>query len=68
MDAKEILYKHSALNNDGFTSGQVKWILEAMEEYKNQPEYRCDMCNDSGVVQIGEEEYSECPCVTDDRK
>lgn len=72
MKAKEILYKHSALNKDGFTSGQVKWILEAMEEYKSQPEYRCDMCKDSGAVVTGCSEdghtiYSTCPCVNDER-
>lgn len=72
MKAKEILYKHSTLNKDGFTSGQVRWILDAMEEYaeyvKNNPhEYRCDMCKDSGGVIVGEGEYATCPCVNDER-
>jgi hypothetical protein len=30
-------------------------------------EYRCDDCKDSGAVRVGEYEYSECPCLTDDR-
>lgn len=34
--AKEILHEHATKNEDGFTSGQVKWIVEAMEEYANQ--------------------------------
>lgn len=34
--AKEILYQKATDNKDGFLTGQVKWILEAMEEYKNQ--------------------------------
>ena len=29
--------------------------------------YRCDVCKDSGAVKTGEFEYSECPCVSDDR-
>lgn len=33
MTAKEILLKKAAEYNDGFTSGQIKWIVEAMEEY-----------------------------------
>ena len=33
--AKEILYSHATKNNDGLMSGQVRWIVEAMEEYKN---------------------------------
>lgn len=35
MIAGIVLYKHAALNNDGFTAGQVKWIVAAMEEYSN---------------------------------
>ncbi len=31
--AKEILHEKATENNDGFLSGQVKWIIEAMEEY-----------------------------------
>ena len=31
--AKEILYSHATKNNDGLMSGQVRWIVEAMEEY-----------------------------------
>lgn len=31
--AKEILMDKATANNDGFLSGQVKWIVEAMEEY-----------------------------------
>lgn len=34
--AKEILYEHAEKNKDGFMSGQVKWIVEAMEEYGEQ--------------------------------
>jgi len=30
-------------------------------------EYRCDMCKDSGAVRVGEYEYANCPCLTDDR-
>lgn len=29
--------------------------------------YRCDVCKDSGAVKTGEFEYSEFPCVSDDR-
>jgi len=29
--------------------------------------YRCDVCKDSGAVKTGEFEYSECPCISDDR-
>ena len=29
--------------------------------------YRCDVCRDSGAVKTGEFEYSECPCISDDR-
>ena len=81
MKAKEILYKHSTLNKDGFTSGQVKWILDAMEEYakykidilKIKVEQGCDMCNDSGAVTTGISEdghtiYSVCPCVDNESK
>lgn len=28
--ARAILYDHAIKNNDGFTTGQVKWILDAM--------------------------------------
>lgn len=31
--AKEILYDKCSEYNDGMMSGQVKWIVEAMEEY-----------------------------------
>lgn len=34
--AKEFLHEKATLYNDGFLSGQVKWIVEAMEDYKNQ--------------------------------
>ena len=34
--AKEILYKKATENNDGFLTGQVRWIVDAMEEYKEQ--------------------------------
>lgn len=34
--AKEILHEHAAKNNDGFLSGQIKWLVEAMEEYAKQ--------------------------------
>jgi len=33
MTAKKILLKKAANHDDGFTSGQIKWIIEAMEEY-----------------------------------
>lgn len=29
--------------------------------------YRCDVCKDSGAVKTGEFEYSNCPCVSDER-
>lgn len=34
--AKEILMEKATKNNDGFLSGQPRWIIEAMEEYANQ--------------------------------
>lgn len=30
--------------------------------------YRCDICKDSGAVKTGEYEYSDCPCLSDDRR
>jgi hypothetical protein len=29
--------------------------------------YRCNVCKDSGAVKTGENEYSTCPCVDDER-
>lgn len=34
--AKEILHDKANKYQDGFLSGQVKWIVEAMEEYAKQ--------------------------------
>lgn len=34
--AKEILYEKATQYNDGFLTGQVKWIAEAMEDYAKQ--------------------------------
>lgn len=33
IKAKEILLSHAEKNKDGFMAGQIKWILQAMEEY-----------------------------------
>lgn len=34
--AKEILYEKAAKYKDGFMTGQFKWLLEAMEEYRSE--------------------------------
>lgn len=34
--AKEILHDKAHQYNDGFMTGQPKWIVEAMEEYAKQ--------------------------------
>ena len=34
--AKEILYEHCEKNGGAMLPGSVKWIVEAMEEYKSQ--------------------------------
>jgi len=31
-------------------------------------DYSCDVCEDSLILQVGENEYSECPCVKDNEK
>ena len=41
----------------------TKWCLLQTNNY-----YTCDMCNDNLVVEVGENEYSECPCVKDNEK
>lgn len=34
--AEEILYDHATKADDGFMTGQVKWIVEAMLEFAKQ--------------------------------
>lgn len=41
----------------------TKWCLLQTNNY-----YTCDLCNDNLVVEVGENEYSECPCVKDNEK
>lgn len=36
--AKEILHEKAAKYKDGFLSGQMKWLIEAMNEYASQPQ------------------------------
>lgn len=43
--ANEILIAKAIANNDGFTAGQIKWIVEAMEEYAKQ--FSCEGDNDN---------------------
>jgi hypothetical protein len=43
------------------------WVTKALqkheEEKKHKPDHNCPHCKGSGGVQVGEGEYSECPCV-----
>lgn len=57
ITGQEILHRHAIKNNDGFLSGQIKWILEAMEEYKShsdkllaEKQERLDKCNKSNQM------------------
>jgi hypothetical protein len=34
--AREILHEKATKNNDGFLSGQIRWIVDAMEEYAKE--------------------------------
>ena len=34
--AARILYKHARKNHDGFMTGQIRWIITAMFEFKNK--------------------------------
>lgn len=36
-------------------------------ELRNNENYRCYICKDTGAVKVGENKYSNCHCVTDDR-
>ena len=36
-------------------------------ELRKNEDYKCGICKDSGAVKVGEYEYSDCPCLTDDR-
>lgn len=56
--AREILHEKATKNNDGFLSGQIRWIVDAMEEYakeyyteakklnKAPVKLRCQMCEE----------------------
>lgn len=34
--ARKVLHETASKNNDGFMSGQVRWILDAMQEFFRQ--------------------------------
>jgi len=34
-------------------------------DLKKNNYYTCDMCQDNLVVEVGENEYSNCPCISD---
>jgi hypothetical protein len=40
--------------------GYSKWATLINNNY-----YTCDICHDNLVVEVGENEYSTCPCVSD---
>ena len=52
--AKEVLTEKAIQNNDGFLTGQIKWLVEAMEEYANSKLINLDDC-------LAEKMYSERP-------
>lgn len=41
--AEKILYAKAEKYNDGFTAGQPKWIIEAMEEYAHHWKFHHDV-------------------------
>lgn len=41
--AKEILYETATKYDDGFLSGQVRWIIDAMELYADELKYENEM-------------------------
>ncbi len=57
--AKEILYAKARSKNDGFTSGQVGWIAEAMEEYLNQHKQQV-------VVRVAEDNQFKLISISED--
>lgn len=58
--AKEILHDKAAQYNDGFMTGQVKWIVEAMEEYAKlrteDLEFEIQMLKEQVTIGIQESE------------
>lgn len=57
--AKEILYEKAAQNNDGFLSGQMKWLIEAMNEYASQTQPFSKADYEAGFDQGYKEGYAD---------
>jgi len=57
--AKEILFEHAAKNEDGFLTGQPKWIVEAMEEHAktNMMKVWNDIHNNDTLIHNNFEDY-----------
>lgn len=61
---KQDKYKTEYVDSD-FSMRAENLEYTSWAELRNNNYYTCDLCFDNLVVEVGENEYSTCPCVSD---